>query len=159
VAAHFSPALAASRLAQGKGLIATRPELLNNNHSVEIYNDYVNSFDELFAQRFSSAEISIDTRFKILEALPIPRDDRFLLVACDTSHVNATPFLRHAFSSAMGCRRAVRKFAVPAAIDYEMQQPMYDEFIASRDGYEWLLTDELTKVTIWLRQHWSNYRG
>lgn len=159
VAAHFSPAITAVRLAQGKGLIATRPELLNNNHSVEIYDDYVRNFDESFLQRFSSAETSLDTRFRILEPLQLPADDRFLLAVCDKTHVNAPPFLRHAFSAAMDCRRAVRKFAIAAAIDYEMQQPMYDQFIASHDEYEWLLTDELKKVMVWLRRHWSAYRG
>lgn len=166
VAAHFSPAITAVRLAQGKGLIATRPELLNSNHSREIYDEYVRNFDDLFLQRYKSAESSFDTRFRILESLPLDRDDRFLLVACDKTHVNATPFLRHAFSAGMDCRRAVRKFAVQAAVDYEMEQPMYDQFIENQltashgqDDYSWLLTDELKRVVIWLRQHWSSYRG
>lgn len=159
VAAHFSPSITASRIAQGKGLIATRPELLNNNHSIEIYNDYVANFDDRFMARFLSAESSLDTRFKILAPLGIEPDDRFLLVACDTTHVNATPFLRHAFSAGMGCRRAVKRFAVQAAVDYEMEQPAYDQFIASHEDFEWLLTDELKRVVIWLRQHWSTYRG
>lgn len=159
VAAHFSPACTAVRLAQGKGLIATRPELLNSNFSTDIYDMHVNNFDDLFLKRFMSAESSLDTRFKILRAVDLPNDDRALLTLCDKTHVNATPFLRHGFASAMECRRAVRKFAVQAAIDYEMEQPLYDEFIASHDEYEWLLTDELKRVVIWFRQHWSNYRG
>jgi hypothetical protein len=159
VAAHFSPSITASRIAQGKGLIATRPELLNNNHSIEIYNDYAANFDDRFMARFLSAESSLDTRFKILAPLGIDADDRFLLVACDTTHVNATPFLRHAFSSEMRCRRAVKRFAVQAAVDYEIEQPMYDGFIASHENFEWLLTDELKRVVIWLRQHWREYRG
>lgn len=159
VAAHFSPSVAAVRLAQGKGLITSRPELLNGTHSYEIYDDYIRHFDELFVDRFASAEASIDTRFKILESLNIERDDRFLLTICDTSHVNATPFLRHAFSAAMDCRRGVFKYAVLAAIDYEMQQPMYDGFIADHDEFNWLLTDNIRKVVVWLRQHWRTYRG
>jgi hypothetical protein len=159
VAAHFSPAVAAVRLSQGKGLITNRPELLNGTQSLEIYNNYVLNFNETFVDRFASAEASIDTRFKILENLGLPRDDRFFLTICDSSHVNAPPFLRHAFSAAMDCRRGVFKFAVQAAIDYEMQQPMYDELIADHDEFNWLLTDNIRKVVIWLRQHWRQYRG
>ena len=159
VAAHFSPALTAVRLAKGKGLIATRPELLNSNFSGDVYSEHVSNFDDSFLRRFVSAESSLDTRFKILQAVSLPEDDRALLTLCDKTHVNASPFLRHAFASAMGCRRAVKKFAVQAAIDYEMEQPLYDDFITSHEEYEWLLTDELKKVVIWFRQHWSNYRG
>lgn len=159
VAAHFSPAVTAVRLAKGLGLIANRPEILNSTHSVEIYDEYMRTFDEFFSQRFESAAASIDTRFKILETLQLSRDDRMFLTICDTSHVNATPFLRHAFAAEMECRRGVKKFAIAAAIDYEMQQPMYDNFIANNDGYEWLLTDEIKKVVVWLRQHWSTYCG
>lgn len=159
VAAHFSPSVTAVRLSKGLGLISNRPEILNSTSSVEIYDDYVRNFDELFMDRFESAAASIDTRFKILEPLPLSRDDRMLSTICDTSHVNATPFLRHAFSAEMGCRRGARKFAVAAALDYEMQQPMYDNFIDNNDGYEWLRTDDIKKVVVWLREHWSTYRG
>ena len=159
VAAHFSPACTAVRLSQGKGLIATRPELLNSNFSGDVYDSHIRNFEELFLDRFLSAESSLDTRFKILRSVDLPDDDRALLTICDKTHVNATPFLRHGFASAMNCRRAVRKFAVQAAIDYEMEQPLYDQFIASHEEYEWLLTDELKRVVIWFRQHWSNYRG
>lgn len=159
VAAHFSPSVTAVRLAQGKGLIANRPEILNSNNSAEIYHDYVTNFDEQFTQKFLSAEASIDTRFKILQNLQLPHDDRFLLAICDKSHINASPFLRYAFSSGMDCRRAARKFAVHAAIDYEMQQPMYDKFIADHEEYNWLITDELKRIVVWLRQHWSAYHG
>ena len=59
----------------------------------------------------------------------------------------------------MDCRRGVFKYAVLAAIDYEMQQPMYDGFIADHDEFNWLLTDNIQKVVVWLRQHWRTYRG
>jgi len=159
VSAHFSPSVTAVRLAQGKGLIANRPEILNSKNSIEIYDDYVSNFDEQFMHKFSSAEASIDTRFKILESLNLPIDDRFLLAICDRSHINASPFLRHAFSAGMNCRRAVKKFAVHAAIDYEMQQPAYDRFIAANQEFGWVVTDEIKKIVVWLRQHWSAYHG
>jgi hypothetical protein len=159
VAAHFSPSCGAVRIAQGKSLIATRPELLNSNFSLEIYDEHIRNFDDSFLQRFHSAEASLDTRFKILKSVSLSPDDRALLTLCDKTHVNATPFLRHAFSSQMCCRRAVKRFAVQAALDYEIEQPLYDEFIASHEEFDWLLTDELKNVVIWFRQHWRNYRG
>lgn len=159
VAAHFSPSCTAVRLSQGKSLIATRPELLNSNFSLEIYDEHVINFDEAFLQRFNSAESSLDTRYKILKAVEMPADDRALVTLCDKTHVNATPFLRHGFAAQMGCRRAVKRFAVQAAIDYEIEQPLYDNFIASHEEFDWLLTDELKDLVIWFRQHWSNYRG
>lgn len=157
VAAHFSHSLFSVRMAQNKGVIQNRPELLAAENSAEIYRDYCDHFNEMTLQRFNSAEVSISTRFKITEAFNLPQDDHFLMVVCDTSHVNAAPFFRHAFSSEMGCRRGVQRYIWPAALEYEVHQTLYDNFIEINPEFEWLVTDDLKKIVAGIRKHWRQY--
>ena len=157
VAAHFSPAVFAVRTAQGKGVIENRPELLSSATSPEIYQNTHNDFEEMFLDRFEAAEISITTRFKITEAFELPPDDHFLLTICDTSHVNATPFLRHAFSNGMHCQRGMRKYIWPAALEYESRQPLYDKLIQEKPEFEWLITADQRELVTSIRKHWSTY--
>lgn len=157
VAAHFSGAAYAVRAAAGKGTISGRPELMASELSCDVYAQYISSFDELFVEQFESARVSLGSRFKITAALNLPEDDHFYLSICDAAYVNASPFLRYAFSYEAGNARGMRRYGVLAALDYELRQPLYDLFIASNPEYDWLVSDELKQKLFKFRSHWRNY--
>lgn len=157
VAAHFSGALFSVREAQNKGTIAERPLTLCSDTSAAVYEKYCERFEQYTETLFASAEASLTTRFKISEAFGFSYDDRALSTLCDTTHVNASPFLRHAFAAAMDCPRAVKRYAWAAACEYEAQQLLYDNFIASRPEFDWLVTDELKKLVAGIRKYWMHY--
>jgi hypothetical protein len=158
VAAHFSPSVYAVRTAQGKGLISGRPELLASDESANIYAHYLENFAEYFAHRYAAAEASFTTRYAIMEPLDLPHDDKILSIVCDVSHVNAPPFLRHAFAANLNCERGARKFLWAAALDYEMRQPLYDKYIADNPTLDWFVPDHLLKHVAGIRKHWSSSR-
>jgi hypothetical protein len=157
VSAHFSPSVYAVRMAQGKGVIEGRPELLCSSISSDVYQNHLDYFFDTFEHQFIAAQASITTRFNILKALGLPPDDHFFLVICDKTHVNASPFLRHGFASEANCQRAVRKYIARAVIDYEMRQPLYDELFEVRPEYGWLVPAHLKLAVAKFRQHWSRY--
>lgn len=157
VAAHFSSALHAVRIATGKNIINGKPEILNSDISPRVYREYIENFQEQLQQQYDSAEASISTRYTITEAFNLPEDDHVLLVLGDTSHVNAPPFLRHAFADELNCQRAINKFVWQAAIDYETKQPLYDKFIESNPHFDWFVSPNLKKFVAQIRKHWRQY--
>jgi len=157
VAAHFSPSLHAARIAAGKNVINNKPEILSSPISFDVYNDYLRTFDTQVQQQYASAEASISTRYAITEAFNLPEDDQVLLVLCDKSHVNAPPFLRHAFAAELQCQRAVNKFIWPAAIEYETKQALYDKFIEANPELDWFVPPSLKKFVAGIRKHWRRY--
>lgn len=157
VAAHFSPSVYAVRIAQGKSVIEGRPELLCSSISPDVYENHSAYFSDVFAQRFAAAQASITTRFNITRSLGLPPDDHFLLVICDKTHVNASPFIRHGFASESNCQRAVNKYLPFAALDYEIKQPLYDRFIEANPEYGWLVPNHLKQAVADLRHHWRRY--
>jgi hypothetical protein len=157
VSAHFSSSVYAVRIAQGKGVIEGRPELLCSSISPDVYENYLAHFDDTFAQRFAAAQASITTRFNITKAIGLPPDDHFFVVICDKTHVNASPFLRHGFAAESNCQRAVNRYLPFAALEYEIKQPLYDRFIAANPEYGWLVPPHLKQAVKELRQHWRRY--
>lgn len=157
VAAHFSSALHAVRVATGKNIINGKPEILGSDISPRVYREYIENFDAQLQQQYASAEASISTRYTITDAFNLPEDDHVLLVLGDTSHVNAPPFLRHAFADELNCQRAVNKFVWPAAIDYETKQPLYDKFIEGNSQFDWFVSSNLKKFVANIRKHWRRY--
>lgn len=157
VAAHFSSAVHAVRIAAGKNLILNKPETLNSVISEKIYHEYIQNFDTQLLQQYDSAEVSISTRYTITAAFNLPEDDQVLLVLCDKSHVNAPPFLRHAFADELKCARAVNKFIWPAAIEYDTKQALYDKFIETHPEFEWFVSPNLKKFVAGIRRHWRQY--
>ena len=155
VAAHFSAAVQATRQVQHRSAVNHRPEILAAATAPDVYNEYIYSFDEMFLQQYESADVSIRTRLKLTTAFDLPADDQFLMVICDTSHVNAPPFLRYAFAARERCTRAMRRFLLPAALDYEMHQPLYDAIVAQYPDLAWLVSDGLLKNIVHIRKHWS----
>lgn len=158
VAAHFSPSVYAVRTAQGKGLISGRPELMRSDESRKIYYHYLEHFVGYFSRRYAAAEASFTTRYAIMEPLDLPHDDKILSIVCDGSHVNAPPFLRHAFAHNLNCERGARKFLWPAALEYEMRQPLYDKYIEDNPELSWIVPDHLLKHVAGIRKHWSSGR-
>jgi hypothetical protein len=107
--------------------------------------------------QYASAEASVSTRYTITDAFNLPEDDHVLLVLCDTSHVNAPPFLRYAFADELNCQRAIKKFIWPAAIEYEIHQTLYDKFIESNPTFDWFVSPNLKKFVAQIRTHWRRY--
>lgn len=157
VAAHFSAALHSVRIATGKNVINGKPEILASSISPEVYAEYIRTFDTQLQHQYASAEASISTRYTITEAFNLPEDDQVLLVLCDKSHVNAPPFLRHAFADELKCARAINKFIWPAAVEYETKQALYDKFIESHPDLDWFVSPNLKKFVADIRKHWRRY--
>lgn len=157
VAAHFSSALHAVRVATGKNIINGKPEILSSDISSRVYREYIENFDEQLQQQYDSAEASISTRYTITEAFNLPEDDHVLIVLSDTSHVNAPPFLRHAFADELNCQRVVNKFIWQAAIEYDTKQPLYDKFIENNSHFDWFVSSNLKKFVVRIRRHWRRY--
>lgn len=157
VASHFSDAVYAVRAASGKTLVQGKPELMCSPVSLNVYQEFMANFDAHASLQYTLAEASISTRYTITEAFDLPEDDHVLLVLCDTSHVNATPFFRHAFAAELDCQRAVKKFIWPAAIEYETRQPLYDKFIEANSDFDWFVSDNLKKFVADIRKHWRRY--
>jgi hypothetical protein len=156
VSAHFSPAFHAVRVAENKGFIDNRPELLVNPLSVDIYENYLATFDALTLARCQSAEISIATQLRVLEDIIKDEDDRLLYVLADGTNVNATPFFRYAFAVFGSCPRAASRYEMPAVVEYEMNQPLYDKLAAVPEN-NWWLSDELREKVIEIRKGWCEY--
>jgi hypothetical protein len=157
VAAHFSGALHSARVSSGKNVIGSKPEVLASDISERVYDDYIGYFPSLINQQRKSAEVSITTRYTITSSLDLPEDDHVLLVLCDKSHVNATPFLRYAFAASLDCQRAANKFIWPAAIEYETKQALYDKYIEDNPECDWFVSPALKKFVVDVRKHWSRY--
>jgi hypothetical protein len=159
VAAHFSPTFHAVRIAENKGFVGERPELLcGKKLSIDIYHQYCDRFKDITNERCAAAEISIATHLKMLESVIKDSDDLILYVVADKTNVNATPFFRHAFAAFANCQRAVKKYIVQAAVEYDMNQEMYDELATHHDN-TWWLSDELKDVVARNRKQWSRYHG
>lgn len=156
VAAHFSPTFHAVRVAENKGFIDSRPELLAGPLSAEIYTKYVESFGTLTLQRCVAAEISVATQLKLLEHVIPDPDDRVFYVIADKTNVNATPFFRHAFAAASGCSRGVERYRLEALIEYDVNQTLYDELAAEPEN-DWWLCDDLKAAVARHRKQWSEY--
>jgi hypothetical protein len=157
IAAHFSGAAYAVRTSAGKGTIASRPELLASELSQDVYAQYVSSFQQLFFEQFESARVSLGSRFNITAGLGLEKDDHFYLSVCDATHVNASPFLRHAFSNEFSCARGIARYLVPAALEYDLKQPLYEQLICEHPEYDWLVSESLYEKVLKFRAHWSTY--
>lgn len=157
VSAHFSGALHSARISTGKNVIGSKPEVLASTISDTVYDDYVGYFSSLIAHQRKVAEVSITTRYTITLSLDLPEDDHVLLVLCDKSHVNATPFFRHAFAANLNCQRAVNRFIWPAAIEYETKQALYDAYIAANPECGWFVSPALKQLVVDIRKHWRQY--
>lgn len=154
VAAHFSPAFHAVRVAENKGFIDNRPELLVNKLSPDVYEKYLASFDELTLSRCRSAEVSVATQLTLLDSVIKDEDDRVFYIVADGTNVNATPFFRHAFAALADCRRGISRYILPAVIEYDMNQPLYDALV-SRQENSWWVSDEMRQLLISHREYWS----
>jgi hypothetical protein len=156
VAAHFSPTFHAVRVAENKGFIDNRPELLVSELSYDIYCKYVDTFSTLATQRCLAAELSVATQLKMLENVIADPDDRIFYIVADKTNVNATPFFRHAFAAMSGCSRGVEKYQIPAAIEYDVNQSLYDALITQPEN-DWWVSDSLKTVVAQHRKYWSEY--
>ena len=161
VAAHFSAAFHAVRIAESKGYIGSRPELLCSGLSLDVYKQYIASFDSITTRLCAAADYSIGTQMAMLENVISNYDDLILYVVSDKTNVNATPFFRHAFAAqerAGPCRRAIDKYIDAAALEYDINQQLYDD-LALLPGNEWWISPELKQVVADKRKYWRRYRG
>lgn len=155
IAAHFSPSFHAVRIAENKGYVSTRPELIC---SPDVYSYYLTTFDSMVTEQCRSAEFSMSAQITLLQKVIQDPDDLMLYIVADKTHFNATPFFRHAFAAHYGCDRGVSRYIVQAAIEYDMNQQLYDD-LALRPENEWWISDNLKKVVSENRKYWSKYRG
>lgn len=158
VAAHFSPAFHAVRVAENKGFTDNRPELLHQKIGLDVYRQYIENFEHITLERCAAAEFSVAMQMNLLHTAIKNPDDLILYIIADKTNVNATPFFRHAFAAEAGCERAVKKYIEQAALEYDMNQQLYDA-LAQRPENAWWISPELKSVVARNRRHWSAYRG
>ena len=158
VAAHFAPTFHAVRAADNKGLIDNRPELLCSGISSEAYENYSEKFSCLTTERCAAAEISVATQIQLLQKVITNPDDLILYIIADKTNVNATPFFRHAFAAEYGCDRGVAKYIAQAAVDYDINQQLYDKLTVQPEN-SWWVSDELKTTVAQNRKYWSSYHG
>lgn len=158
VAAHFSPSFHAVRIAESKGYVDNRPELLCSPLSPDVYRKHLSTFDQITIERCVAAEVSVATEMSLLESVIKDRDDLILYVVADKTNVNATPFFRHAFAAYYDCVRGVERYIAQAAVEYDMNQQLYDD-LAAKQGDDWWISPALKKVVADNRMYWSKYRG
>lgn len=160
VAAHFSAAFHAVRIAENKGYIGGRPELLCSGLSLDVYRQYIDSFATITSRLCAAAEHSIGTQMAMLENVITNYDDLILYVVADKTNVNATPFFRYAFAAqeSVNCRRASNKYIAAAALEYDINQQLYDELALLPENH-WWISPELRQVVADKRKYWRRYRG
>jgi len=158
LAAHFSPAFHAVRVAENKGFIDNRPELLCSHESIEVYRQHIDNFDSITLERCAAAEFSVATQMNLLQSVIKNPDDLILYIVADKTNVNATPFFRHAFAAEAGCQRAVNRYITQAALEYDMNQQLYDA-LSARAENAWWISPQLKQVVESNRKYWSAYHG
>lgn len=158
MAAHFSPAFHAIRVAENKGFISNRPELLYSATSYDTYRHHVENFNTITIERCAAAEFSVAVQMELLRPVIKNDDDLILYIVADKTNVNATPFFRHAFAAAAGCDRAVNKYITQAAVEYDMNQQLYDALALAPEN-AWWISQKLKETVINSRKYWSAYRG
>lgn len=154
VAAHFAPTFYSVRAAGNKSFVENRPELLCSDVSLDAYQKYLELFSTLTNERCAAAEISVASQMELLQNVIKDYDDLVLYIVADKTNVNATPFFRHAFAAHLECARGVLRYLAPAALDYDMNQPLYDEMTA-KPLNSWWVSDNLKIVTAKNRRQWS----
>jgi hypothetical protein len=158
MAAHFSPTFHAVRIAENKGFVDNRPELLCSHLSPEVYQKYIDTFEEITLERCVAAEYSVGTQLELLKHVIKDADDLSFYVLSDKTNVNATPFFRHALAVELGCQRAMDKNIVAAALDYDLNQQLYDELMLRPKNANWI-SAQLKEVVAENRKYWSRYHG
>lgn len=159
VHAHFSPAADVRLTAITTSLPTIRPSMLHSQASPQIYAEYLKILPGILWQQYETAGQTIETRFRTSAAIGLTPEDQQLYVLCDESYVAATPFFRHAFAAYSNCFDAVEQYLWMAALDYEVNQRVYDAHIAENPAESWWVTDNLKLAVIEIRQHWENYNG
>jgi hypothetical protein len=155
VAAHFAPTFYSVRAASNKSSVDNRPELLCSDVSIDAYQKYLEVFAFLTNERCAAAEISVGSQLRMLQDVIKNQDDRVFYIVADKTNVNATPFFRHAFSALLECPRGVARYLAPAALEYDMNQQLYDAMTAKPDNV-WWVSEELKHTVAHNRRHWSS---
>lgn len=159
VQAHFSPA-AERHLNVAFGLSDISHTALHSGRSAYVYNKYTQIGPELVLHAYELALDTIKLRMQATARIKLTDADRTTYVLCDEAYVTASPFFRYAFAARRNCDVAMQMYLRRAAIDYDVNQPLYDYVIAnSSDDYSWWLPEELKAATTEIRNHWRNYCG
>lgn len=154
VAAHFAPTFYSVRAANNKSFVENRPELLCSDVSLDAYQKHIESFDTLATERCTAAEISVSSQMALLQHVIKDYDDLVFYIVCDKTNVNATPFFRHAFAADLNCSRGVARYIAPAALEYDINQPLYDA-LTPLPLNSWWVSDELKNTVAHNRRQWS----
>jgi len=158
VYAHFSPA-AEVTLAGGLDKMPTmRPAMLYGSSSQKIYNMYCDDLPRAILLKANVAGHTIQSRYKSTNVFKFSKEDQTLYVLCDEGYVSATPFFRHAWAASANSDDAIERYLWRAALDYEANQPAYDEVIKNEDT-AWWVTNELRAAVRLIRDHWRTYNG
>jgi hypothetical protein len=158
MAAHFSQTFHAVRIAENKGFIDNRPELLCSHLSLEVYQRYMDGFEEVALERCVAAEYSVATQSALLVNVIKDPDDLSFYILSDKTNVNATPFFRHALAVDLDCQRAMNKYIAAAAMEYDLNQQLYDELMLSPKNANWT-SAQLKEVVAENRKYWRRYHG
>lgn len=153
VYAHFSFAATKELGNQKLALADVRPTGLYSSSSAAIYRTFAEAAPEILQDDGRIARITIDRRLVGIRSYKLSEEDQKLYVHCDEGLVTATPFFRHIFAAAAGCKKAADRYLWRAALHYDTLQPAYDKVIAQEN---WKLSDELLNAVVDIRKKWSS---
>lgn len=152
VHAHFSFAATQELGAQKLILADVKPSGLYSSSSPAIYKKFAAAAPELIQDAGRIAQLTIERRFFGVKAYNLSPKDEQLYVYCDEGLVTATPFFRHLFAYAAGCKKAADKYVWPAALHYDLLQPAYDAALATMSV---TLSEDILDTIISIRKKWS----
>lgn len=153
VHAHFSFAATQELGAQKLVMADVRPSGLYSSASPAIYKKFLAAAPELLQDAGRIAQLTIERRFVGVRAYNLAPAAEKLYVYCDEGLVNATPFFRHLFAHAAGCKKAADKYLWPAALHYDLLQPAYDIALADMAVD---MSNDLLDTVISIRKKWSS---
>ena len=153
VHAHFSFAATQELGSQKLVLADVRPSGLYSSASPAIYKKFLAAAPDLLQDAGRIAQLTIERRFAGVRLYNLSPEDEKFYVYCDEGLVNATPFFRHIFASAAGCKKAADKYLWLAALHYDLLQPAYDIALANMLVP---VSDDLRDSVITIRKKWSS---
>lgn len=153
VHAHFSFAATQELGSQKLVLADVRPSGLYSSASPAIYKKFLAAAPELLQDAGRIAQLTIERRFSGVKAYNLSPEDEKFYVYCDEGLVNATPFFRHLFAYAAGCKKAADKYLWLAALHYDLLQPAYDIALVEMPV---ALSDDILDTIVTIRKKWSS---
>lgn len=153
VYSHFSFAATQELGTQKLVLADIRPSGLYSSASPSIYKKFFAAAPEFVQDAARIAQLTLERRFFGVKAYGLSPEDEKLYVYCDEGLVTATPFFRHFFAHAAGCKKAADKYLWAAALHYDLMQPAYDVALAEMPI---ALSPDILDTVLTIRKKWSS---